>query len=192
MPGRTPAPLWRLGQNALRARRRIGASQEAISRRAGIHRCDVGDFERGERNFRIFALVSFAGSLGIAVAELFSETVDWYVRPLPEPEYAPGERRPTKSERDVALVRLWREGKTEREIAVRSTSLGCLRARALRGRAAWRPSLLPVLETLLAWAGLPFLFNAHPVCRVPGRRATIRRALGRPGRGATSTARRRW
>lgn len=114
---RTPAPLRRLGQNALRARRRIGASQEAVGRRAGMHRCDVGDFERGDRNFRIFALVLVAGSLGITVTELFSETVDWYVRPLPEPEYAPGETRPTKSERDLALVRLWREGKTEREIA---------------------------------------------------------------------------
>jgi transcriptional regulator with XRE-family HTH domain len=111
-----PAPK-RLGQNALRARRRIGISQAALSAHASISRGDVVDFERGNRNFRIFTAVRLAGALGVDFAELFSGLADWYVRPLPAPEYALGDRRPTKAERDAVLVRLWREGRPEREIA---------------------------------------------------------------------------
>jgi hypothetical protein len=37
--------------------------------------------------------------------------------PLPAPEYAPGDLPPTKAERDTLLMRLWRQGKPEREIA---------------------------------------------------------------------------
>jgi hypothetical protein len=55
--------------------------------------------------------------LGADIAELFSGVADWYVRPLPAPEYAPGDRRPTKSERDAVLARMWQEGRLEREIA---------------------------------------------------------------------------
>lgn len=115
--GETDTPLARLGQNALRERRRIGVSQQALGARAAIDRSDLVDFENGNRNFRVFAAVRLAGALGVDVAELFSGTADWYVRPLPAPEYAPGDRRPTKSERDAVLVRLWREGRPEREIA---------------------------------------------------------------------------
>ena len=43
-----PAPVAaRLGQNALRARRRLGISQQALSDRASMSRSDVVDFERG-------------------------------------------------------------------------------------------------------------------------------------------------
>ncbi|MDX6601679.1 MAG: family transcriptional regulator, regulator of sulfur utilization [Solirubrobacterales bacterium] len=115
--GETDTPLKRLGQNALRERRRIGVSQQALSSRASIDRNDVVDFEGGNRNFRVFTAVRLAGALGVDIAELFSGVADWYVRPLPAPEYAPGDRPPTKSERDAVLVRLWREGRPEREIA---------------------------------------------------------------------------
>ncbi len=115
--GETDTPLARLGQNALRERRRIGASQQALGTRASIDRSDLVDFENGNRNFRVFAAVRLAGALEVDIAELFSGVADWYVRPLPPPEYASGDRRPTKSERDAVLVRLWREGRPEREIA---------------------------------------------------------------------------
>ncbi|HET8862160.1 MAG TPA: helix-turn-helix domain-containing protein [Solirubrobacterales bacterium] len=115
--GETDTPLKRLGQNALRKRRRIGVSQQALSSRASIDRNDVVDFEGGNRNFRVFTAVRLAGALRVDIAELFSGVADWYVRPLPAPEYAPGDRPPTKSERDAVLVRLWREGRPEREIA---------------------------------------------------------------------------
>jgi transcriptional regulator with XRE-family HTH domain len=115
--GETDTPLARLGQNALRERRRVGASQQALGARASIDRSDVVDFENGNRNFRVFTAVRLAGALEVDIAELFSGVADWYVRPLPAPEYAPGDRPPTKSERDAVLVRLWQEGRPEREIA---------------------------------------------------------------------------
>jgi transcriptional regulator with XRE-family HTH domain len=113
----TDTPLKRLGQNALRERRRVGVSQQALGSRASIDRSDVVDFENGKRNFRVFTAVRLAGALGVGIAELFSGVADWYVRPLPAPEYALGDRPPTKSERDAVLVRLWQEGRPEREIA---------------------------------------------------------------------------
>jgi transcriptional regulator with XRE-family HTH domain len=115
--GETDTPLARLGQNALRERRRIGVSQQALGARAAIDRSDLVDFENGNRNFRVFTAVRLAGALGVDIAELFSGVADWYVRPLPAPEYAQGDCPPTKSERDAVLARLWREGQPEREIA---------------------------------------------------------------------------
>jgi transcriptional regulator with XRE-family HTH domain len=109
--------LERLGGNLLRARRRAGVSQQALGVRASVDRGDVVDFERANRNFRIFTVVRLASALEADFAELFSGVTDWYVRPLPPPEYAPGDQPPSKSERDALLVRLWREGKPEREIA---------------------------------------------------------------------------
>jgi hypothetical protein len=61
--------------------------------------------------------VKLAGTLETDLARMFSGVGDWYVRPLPAPEYAPGDPAPGKAERDVLLMRLWREGKSEREIA---------------------------------------------------------------------------
>lgn len=107
----------RLGRNVLRARRRLGISQQALADRASMSRSDVVDFERGKRNFRIFAAVKLAGALEADLSELLSGVADWYVRPLPAPEYAPGDQAPGKVERDALLIRLWRAGKPEREIA---------------------------------------------------------------------------
>jgi transcriptional regulator with XRE-family HTH domain len=109
--------LERLGGNLLRARRRAGVSQQALGVRASVDRGDVVDFERANRNFRIFTVVRLASALEADLAALFSGVTDWYVRPLPPPEYATGDEPPSKSERDALLVRLWREGKPEREIA---------------------------------------------------------------------------
>ena len=106
-----------LGREVLRARRRLGLSQQALGDRASMGRSEVGDFERGKRDFGLFSAVRIAGALEVDIAELFSALVDWYVRPLPAPEYASGDRPPGKAERDALLVQLWREGKPEREIA---------------------------------------------------------------------------
>lgn len=111
------SPATRLGQNALRARRRLGISQQALADRASMSRSDVVDFERGKRNFRLFAVARLAGGLEVDFDELFSGVVSWYVRPLPPPEYAHGDKPPSKTERDALLARLWREGRPEREIA---------------------------------------------------------------------------
>ena len=108
--------LVRLGQSVLRARHRTDLSQQALSDRASMSRGDLVDFERGARNFRIFTVVRLAGALEIDIAELFTGVADWHIRPLAPPEFLPGEA-PTKSERDQLLVRLWREGRGEREIA---------------------------------------------------------------------------
>lgn len=110
-------PAVLLGREALRARRRLGLSQQALADRASMSRSEVSDFERGTRDFRLFSAARIAGALEVDIAELFSALVDWYVRPLPAPEYASGDRPPSKAERDALLVQLWYEGRSEREIA---------------------------------------------------------------------------
>lgn len=107
----------RLGQNVRRARREANISQQALGERASLCRGDVVDFERGSRNFRIFAAVKLAGALGVDLADLFSGVGNWYVRPLPASEYGPEDHPPSKAERDALLARLWREGRPERDIA---------------------------------------------------------------------------
>lgn len=83
----------RLGQQVLRARRHLGLSQQALADRASMNRSDVVDFERGVRNFRLSAVVKIAGVLEIDFDQLFVGLADWYVRPLPPPEYVEGDRR---------------------------------------------------------------------------------------------------
>jgi transcriptional regulator with XRE-family HTH domain len=91
-------------------------SQQALADRASMSRGDLVDFERGNRNFRIFTVVLLAGALGLAFAELFAGAANWHIRPLALPEFLPGEA-PTKAERDKLLIRLWSEGRGEQEIA---------------------------------------------------------------------------
>jgi ArsR family transcriptional regulator len=110
-------PLQRLAQNALVVRRRSGLSQEAIAATASVGRYDLSDFEAGRRAFRVFTLVRVAAALGEGLADLFANVADWYVRPLPPPEYAPGDLPPTRAERAAEVIRLWRAGAPEREIA---------------------------------------------------------------------------
>jgi transcriptional regulator with XRE-family HTH domain len=105
-----------LGDNVRRARYRLDLSQQALSDSASISRGDLVDFERGSRNFRIFTVVRLAGALGVSFAELFAGVANWHIRPLAPPEFLPGEA-PTKAERDQLLIRLWRKGRSELEIA---------------------------------------------------------------------------
>jgi transcriptional regulator with XRE-family HTH domain len=115
-PPEPQPPLVRLGQNVHRARHKADLSQQALSDLASMNRSDLVDFERGARNFRIFAVVRLAGALEISFADLFAGVAGWHIRPLAAPEFLPGER-PSKAERDQLLIRLWREGCPEREIA---------------------------------------------------------------------------
>jgi transcriptional regulator with XRE-family HTH domain len=117
--GAAPEPrttLGGLGENARRARYRLDLSQQALSDRASMSRGDLVDFERGSRNFRIFTVIRLAGALGVAFSELFAGTANWHTRPLAPPEFLPGEA-PSKPERDQLLIRLWKEGCPEPEIA---------------------------------------------------------------------------
>lgn len=105
-----------LGENARRARYGLDLSQQALSDIASMSRCDLVDFERGSRNFRIFTVIRLAGALGISLGELFTRVANWHIRPLAPPEFLPGEA-PTKAARDQLLIRLWREGRPEQEVA---------------------------------------------------------------------------
>jgi transcriptional regulator with XRE-family HTH domain len=116
VPPEPHTALGRLGQGVLRARHRADLSQQALSDRASMSRGDLVDFERGSRNFRNFTVVRLAGALEIGFAELFAGVANWHIRPLAPPEFLPGEG-PTKAERDRLLVRLWLQGRPEREIA---------------------------------------------------------------------------
>lgn len=115
-PPEPQSALGRLGQNVQCARRRADLSQQALSDRASMSRGDLVDFERGARNFRIFTVVRLAGALEIGFAELLAGVASWHIRPLAAPEFLPGER-PGKAERDQMLIRLWRDGCPEQEIA---------------------------------------------------------------------------
>lgn len=106
----------RLGVNATQARLLADLSQQALADRASMSRSDLVDFELGNRNFRLFTVVRIAGTLGIGFEQLFAGVANWHIRPLAPPEFLPGER-PTKAERDQLLMRLWREGCPEAEIA---------------------------------------------------------------------------
>lgn len=105
-----------MGQNARAARRRLGVYQQQIAERAAMRRSEVAEIERGRRPFRIFAIVKLAAALDLDYSQLLEGVVDWSVRPLPAPEFAPGEPRPTKAERDTELVQLWQEGRSLKEI----------------------------------------------------------------------------
>ncbi len=106
----------RIAVNAARARFRLDLSQRAVAERAAMGRSEIEDFERWDRNFRVFTVVRVAGALGIEFSELFAGVGNWYVRPLAPPEYLPGDR-PSKADRNQMVVRLWNEGRPEAEIA---------------------------------------------------------------------------
>ena len=106
----------RLGLNAVRIRHRLDLSQQSLADRAGMSVSDVSAFERWCKNFRLFSLVRMAAALGVTFDELLEGVANWCFRPLPPPEYLPGER-PTKRERDQLVIRLWHQGRPELEIA---------------------------------------------------------------------------
>jgi transcriptional regulator with XRE-family HTH domain len=108
--------MARVGLNAVRVRHRLDLSQQSLADRAAMSVSDVSAFERWCKNFRLFSLVRMSAALGVTFEELFEGVANWCFRPLPPPEYLPGER-PTKQERDQLVIRLWHQGRPELEIA---------------------------------------------------------------------------
>lgn len=81
-----------------------------------MRRSEIAEIEGARRPFRIFAVVKLAAALELDFSELLVGVADWSVRPLPAPEFAPCEPRPSKAERDEELIQLWREGSSLIEI----------------------------------------------------------------------------
>lgn len=73
----------RFGANLARCRKAANLSQEEASFRAGLHRTEVSQLERGLRVPRIDTVVKLAGGLGIDPGELLTGIV-----------WEPGEIRP--------------------------------------------------------------------------------------------------
>lgn len=55
-----------------KARKRAGLSQEELGFRAGLHRTEVSQLERGLRLARIDTLAKLAGALGIEAGDLMA------------------------------------------------------------------------------------------------------------------------
>jgi transcriptional regulator with XRE-family HTH domain len=106
-----------LGANVLRLRRSLRLSQEDLAARIGIFRRHLSSIESGIAFPKPITVLMLAHGLEVEVPVLFEGTYDWYVRPLPPPEYAEGEGPPSKAERQELLLRLWGEGAGTREIA---------------------------------------------------------------------------
>lgn len=59
------APTYVFGQRVRARRIELGLSQEALARKAGLHRTYVGSLERGERNVALINIVRLGKALGV-------------------------------------------------------------------------------------------------------------------------------
>lgn len=107
----------RLGANIRRRRRELRLSQEDVAARTGIYRRHLSAIESGASLPRPITLLILIHGLETELGELFAGTFDWYVRPLPPPEYADGDGPPSKADRQERLLRMWGEGARTRTIA---------------------------------------------------------------------------
>jgi len=64
------------GANLTRCRLDAGLTQEVASFRAGLHRTEISQLERGKRIPRIDTLVKLAGAVGVKPADLL-EGIEW-------------------------------------------------------------------------------------------------------------------
>ncbi|MBS1864003.1 MAG: helix-turn-helix transcriptional regulator [Actinobacteria bacterium] len=80
---RDPVVAGRFGENLRRVRRREDLSQEELTRRAGLHRTEIGLLERGERVPGIDTLVRLADSMEVPPGALL-DGIYW----IPAPEAA--------------------------------------------------------------------------------------------------------
>lgn len=60
-----------LGDNLVRCRKRAGISQEDLSWRAGLHRTEISQLERGLRIARADTILKLASALEVPVDDLF-------------------------------------------------------------------------------------------------------------------------
>ncbi|HEY5708126.1 MAG TPA: helix-turn-helix transcriptional regulator [Solirubrobacterales bacterium] len=64
-----------LGDNLARCRKRAGLSQEELSWRAGLHRTEISQLERGLRIARADTILKLASALEVSVGDLFQGLV---------------------------------------------------------------------------------------------------------------------
>jgi transcriptional regulator with XRE-family HTH domain/biotin operon repressor len=107
----------RLGGNIRAIRRRHRLSQEDVAARAGTQRRHLSTIETGRSLPRPITLLAIAHGIESELAEIFAGAYDWYVRPLPPPEYPNGEGPPSKADRQATMLRLWEEDASLRTIA---------------------------------------------------------------------------
>lgn len=69
----------RFGSNLRRSRLRARLSQEAVARRASLHRTEIGLLEAGQRRPRIDTLVKLAAAVEAPVDELLAG-IEWIPR----------------------------------------------------------------------------------------------------------------
>ncbi len=60
----------RFGENLVIYRRRAGFSQEELGFRAGLHRTEIGQLERGIRLPKIHTVIKLAGALSLPPGDL--------------------------------------------------------------------------------------------------------------------------
>ena len=68
-----PNPLILFGDRVRELRLKAGLSQEALAKRAGIHRNYLGEAERGERNVGLLNVHRIARALRVHPSELFTK-----------------------------------------------------------------------------------------------------------------------
>jgi transcriptional regulator with XRE-family HTH domain len=66
----------RFGANLARCRKAAGLSQEEACVRAGLHRTEISNLERGKRLPRVDTVAKLAGAIGVDPGELF-EGIVW-------------------------------------------------------------------------------------------------------------------
>jgi transcriptional regulator with XRE-family HTH domain len=63
-------PRDRFSANLKQARKRVGISQEELSRRCDVHRTEISLLERAGREPRLGTIVKLAAGLGVSVESL--------------------------------------------------------------------------------------------------------------------------
>lgn len=71
-----PPLAVRFSENAIRARKRAGLSQEQVGYRASLHRTEISILERGLRMPQLDTIVKLAGGLSVSPADLL-EDIEW-------------------------------------------------------------------------------------------------------------------
>lgn len=66
------ATTYVFGQRVRARRIELGLSQEALARKAGLHRTYVGSLERGERNVALINIVRLGKALGVDPGDLIT------------------------------------------------------------------------------------------------------------------------
>jgi transcriptional regulator with XRE-family HTH domain len=80
------------GDNLRRFRKRAGMSQEEVSWRAGLHRTEISQIERGMRLPRVDTVAKLAGALEIEPGKLF-EGIAWEPGEVRYGRFQPSEDR---------------------------------------------------------------------------------------------------